>query len=126
MIDGKWWLVILSAVIIALWLLAYSRGTKNGKKGNNARSGHQSSSQKAPPSDALQKTAIMLKQNFPDYKVTRRAKHLLISKRGKKVAVITIDKSIAVGQRRMGEVPIINYHKAPSHAQLSASLQIAQ
>lgn len=126
MIDGKWWLVILSAVIIALWLLAYSRGAKNVKKDKNARSISKSAIKKAPPNDALQKTAMMLEQNFPDYQVTRRSKHLLISKLNKKVAMITIDKSIAVGQRRLGEVPIINYHKVPSRAQLKANLQNTQ
>ncbi|WP_367104728.1 hypothetical protein [uncultured Psychrobacter sp.] len=126
MIDGKWWLVILSAVIIALWLLASARGTKNVRNNKNTRAMSNSAIKKASPNDALQKTAMVLEQNFPDYQVTRRSKHLLISKLNKKVAMITIDKSIAAGQRRLGEVPIINYHKVPSRAQLKTNLQDAQ
>ncbi len=126
MIDGKWWLVILSAVIIALWLLASTRGTKNVRNNKNTRAMSNSAIKKASPNDALQKTAMVLEQNFPDYQVTRRSKHLLISKLNKKVAMITIDKSIAAGQRRLGEVPIINYHKVPSRAQLKTNLQDAQ
>ncbi|KTF07049.1 hypothetical protein MGSAQ_001455, partial [marine sediment metagenome] len=58
--------------------------------------------------------------------VTRKAKHLLICKHNKKVAMITIDKKIAEGQRRLGEVPVINYHRVPSRAQLATHLQEAE
>lgn len=122
MIDGIWWLVILLAVVAALWFVAHLRGTKVNSVHNN----QQSTSAKSLPNDALQKTAALLKQHFPDYHVNRRANHLLIAKLDKKIAMITIDKSIAVGQRRLGEVPIINYHRVPSHAQLAASLQYAE
>ena len=62
-------------------------------------------------------------QYFPDYNVARKVNHLLISKQGRKVAMITIDKKIAASQRRLGDVPVINYHRVPSRAQLTASLQ---
>ena len=42
------------------------------------------------------------------------------------VAMITIDKKIAASQRRLGDVPVINYHRVPSRAQLTASLQEAE
>lgn len=119
MIDGIWWLVILIAVIVALWFVAYLRGANNNDK-NKAQ--HLSGA-KSSANDGLYKTAILLKQHFPDYEANRRANHLLLVKDNKKVAMITIDKSIAVGQRRLGSVPIINYHRVPSLAQLSTSLQ---
>ncbi|WP_105244890.1 hypothetical protein [Psychrobacter sp. Marseille-P5312] len=120
MIDGMWWLVILFTVIAALWLLAKSRGAKT----NTGRSGKQSN--QLPSNDALQKTSVLFKQFFPDYQVTRKAKHLLICKQGKKIAMITIDKKIAEGKRRLGEVPVINYHRVPSRAQLATHLQEAE
>ena len=120
MIDGMWWLVILFTVIAALWLLAKSRGAKT----NTGRSGKQSN--QLPSNDALQKTSVLFKQFFPDYQVTRKAKHLLISQQGKKIAMITIDKKIAEGKRRLGEVPVINYHRVPSRVQLTANLQDAE
>lgn len=119
MIDGIWWLVILLAVIAALWFVAYLRGAKDNK---NNKAQHLSGA-KSSANDDLYKTAMILKQHFPDYQTSRRANHLLIVKGDKKVAMITIDNSIAVGQRRLGSVPIINYHRVPSLAQLSASLQ---
>ena len=78
---------------------------------------------KAPTNDSLQKTLALLKQYFPDYRVTRKTNHLLLSQQDKKIAMITIDKKIAMGQRLLGEVPVINYHRVPSRAQLTANLQ---
>ena len=127
MIDGIWWIVILVAVVAALWLLAHSRGTKDGNTDKTKTPLRANSSRaKLSSNDALQKTAALLKKSFPDYRVTRNNNHLLISKKGKKIAMITIDKKIAIGQRRLGEVPVINYHRAPSRAQLSANLQNAE
>ncbi|AOY43656.1 hypothetical protein AOT82_1277 [Psychrobacter sp. AntiMn-1] len=120
MIDGIWWLVILIAIIVILWLVAKSRGAKAGEKHGSAKS------KNTVPNDALQKTSALLKQYFPDYRVTRKAKHLLIYKHNKKVAMITIDKKIAEGKRRLGEVPVINYHRVPSRAQLATHLQEAE
>ena len=127
MIDGIWWIVILVAVVAALWLLAHSRGTKDGNT-DKTKTPLRANSSRANLSsnDALQKTAALLKKSFPDYRVTRNNNHLLISEKGKKIAMITIDKKIAIGQRRLGEVPVINYHRAPSRAQLSANLQNAE
>ena len=70
----------------------------------------------------LQRTADLIKLSFPEYQVVQKNKHLLLSKQGKKVAMITFDKKIAVGQRRLGEISVINYHHAPSRAQLIAML----
>lgn len=117
MIDGIWWLVILFAVITILWFVAKSRGAKTGEKHNGIKP------KKTTSNDALHKTSALLKQYFPDYRVTRKANHLLVSKDGQKVAMITIDKKIAASQRRLGEVPVINYHRVPSRAQLTANLQ---
>uniref|UniRef100_UPI003568AB34 hypothetical protein n=1 Tax=Psychrobacter sp. TaxID=56811 RepID=UPI003568AB34 len=83
-------------------------------------------SKNATPNDALQKTSAILKQHFSDYRVTRKVNHLLISKQDKKIAMITIDKKIAEGQRRLGDVPVINYHRIPSRAQLTVNLQDAE
>lgn len=156
MIDGIWWLVILLAVVVALWLLAKARGGQNSdanrrfvvhksvtKPSINKKSfpkktvstgkmtkepvGESTASlwTKLFPKDALQKTALLLRLCFPEYQVARKRKHLLISKQGKKVAMITVDKKIAVGQRRLGDIPVINYHRAPSRAQLMATLKRA-
>ena len=120
MIDGIWWLVILIAIIVILWLVAKSRGAKAGEKHGSAKS------KNTVPNDALQKTSALLKQYFPDYQVTRKAKHLLICKHNKKVAMITIDKTLAAGQRRLGDISVINYHRVPSRAQLATHLQEAE
>lgn len=122
MIDGIWWLVILLAVVAILWFVAHLRG----KAESSAHNDQQSTIKKSSPNDALQKTAVILQRHFPSYRVTRRSNHLLIVKQDKKIAMITIDKNIAVGQRRLGEVPIINYHRVPNRAQLSASLQFVE
>ena len=117
MIDGIWWLVILVSVVVGLWLLAKARGAKaaNGDSTNEL-----------PKNDPLQKTAALVKKSFPEYQVSRKAKHLLISRQGKKVAMITIDKSLAAGARRLGEVPIMNYHRVPSRDVLTAHLADAE
>lgn len=129
MIDGMWWLVILLVTIVALWLLAKSRwGRARQDIGSQAA---MTAGPKRPykttakrlQKDSLQKTAALIKQDFPEYAARIRKHHLLITKQGKKIAMITIDKSIANGQRRLGDVPIINYHRMPSRSQLSASLQ---
>ena len=122
MIDGIWWLVILLVVIATLWILAKARDVK--EEANNK--GTQPKSIKTPANDALQKTLALVKQHFPDYRVARKANHLLLTKQGKKIAMITIDKKLAAGQRRLGDVPIINYHRVPNRAQLSANLQDAE
>lgn len=121
MIDGIWWLVILLAVVAALWLVAKSRPPKNADPHNI-----KSKNQKASANDALQKTSVLIKQYFPVYRVTRKANHLLISKQNKKIAMITIDKKLAASQRRLGNVPVINYHHVPSRAQLAANLEEAE
>ena len=120
MIDGIWWLVILCAVIAVLWLVAKSRGAKTDTKQG-------SGTLKDPAAnDALQKTSALLKQAFPDYRVARKPNHLLVTKQGAKIAMITVDKKLPIGQRRLGEVPVINYHRVPSRAQLTANLQEAE
>ena len=119
MIDGIWWLVILFVVIAALWLLAKSRDVKAGETSYSG----QSKQTKTTANDGLQKTSALLKQYFPNYRVTRKANHLLLSQQDQKVAMITMDKKVAIGQRRLGSVPVINYHRVPSRAQLTANLQ---
>lgn len=117
MIDGIWWLVILIAVVVGLWMLAKSRAPKTAD--NRAI---KTSNAKKPLNDALQKTSELVKQTFPDYGVNRKANHLLISRQHEKVALITIDKQLAAGQRRLGDIPVINYHRVPSRAQLVTNL----
>ena len=111
MIDGIWWLVILFAIGIALWLIAKSRDEADSKDDSVV--------DQKPANDALQKTLKVVKQYFPNYRVVRNRNHLLITQQGIKVAMITIDKKIAVGQRHLGGVPVINYHRVPNRAQLS-------
>lgn len=119
MIDGTWWLVILLAVVVALWLLAKSRTTETSDNDKNKLA----ASTKTPNNDALHKTLKLVKQHFPDYRVTRKGNHLLITKQGAKVAMITIDKKIAIGERRLGGVLIMNYHRVPSRSQLGINLK---
>ena len=126
MIDGIWWLVILFAVIVVLWMLAKARGAKAGEKYSHKHSHKMNAKANKPINDSLQKTSALLKQYFPDYRVNRKANHLLLSKQDKKIAMITIDKKIDIGQRRLGDVPVINYHRVPSRAQLTANLQDAE
>ena len=116
MIDGIWWLVILCAVIAVLWLVAKSRGTKTDTKQGSG------TSKDPAANDALQKTATLLAKSFSAYRVTRRANHLLISQQDKKLAMITIDKKLPIGQRRLGDVPVINYHRVPSQEALEKIL----
>lgn len=121
MIDGIWWLVILIAVVAGLWFFAKSRAPNHADK-----QGIKSKNKKTAVNDALQKTAEVIKQNLPDYRVKRKAHHLLVSKKNKKIAMITIDKKLATGQRRLGGVPVINYHHVPSRTQLTANLEAAE
>ncbi|WP_372844472.1 hypothetical protein [Psychrobacter sp.] len=119
MIDGIWWLVILTAIIIGLWFFAKSRAPNNL---HNIKSKDNNKSL----NDGLQKTAEMIKQHFPDYRVTRKGSHLLISRQNIKIAMITIDPKLAASQRRLGDIPVFNYHRVPSRAQLDANLQEAE
>ena len=124
MIDGIWWLVIIFSVIAALWLVAHLRGAKllPNKRTNN-KQGKQSVSSQQPVNEPLQKTLKLIKKHFPKYQVSRRANHLLISHQGKKIAMITIDSKLATGRRLLGEVPVINYHRAPNRDVLAVNLQ---
>ncbi len=119
MIDGIWWLVILLAIVIALWIVAKARDDQTE---SNAKTVSTLNTDIAT-NDALQKTLKLAKQHLPDYRTTRNGQHLLLTKEGKKMAMITIDKKIAAGQRRLGEVAIINYHRVPNRAQLIANVQ---
>ncbi|ABE74241.1 hypothetical protein [Psychrobacter cryohalolentis] len=119
MIDGIWWLVILMAVIVGLWFFAKSRAPNNLHD-------TKSRDKKKPINDALQKTAEMIKQYFPDYRVTRKGSHLLVTRQNIKIAMITIDPKLAASQRRLGDIPVINYQRVPSRAQLDANLQEAE
>lgn len=118
MIDGIWWLVIFVAVIVGLWLLGHRRGASEGSE-DKTTTGTRS---KLLPNDALQKTATLLKKDFKEYHVTRNGNHLLLIKQDKKIAMITIDEKLAAGQRFLGGVPILNYHRTPSRVQLSDNL----
>lgn len=109
MIDGIWWLVILIVVILALWLVAKRRGSDEKNK---------KSAPKVNP--ALQKTARLIEQSFADYRVTQKPNHLIVSKSGQKIAMITLDKKVAAGQRKLGDALVLNYHKSPSREQLMA------
>ena len=119
MIDGIWWLVILTAVIVGLWFFAKSRAPNN-------LDDTKSKDKKKPINDALQKTAEIIKQHFPDYRVTRKGSHLLVTRQNIKIAMITIDPKLAASQRRLGDIPVINYQRVPSRAQLDANLQEAE
>jgi len=119
MIDGMWWLVILFTVIAALWLLAKSRGAKT----DTGRSGKQSN--QLPSNDALQKTAALIEKTFSHYRVTRRSNHLLVTKHALKIAMITMDKKIPVGERLLGDVRVLNYHRVPNVAILKEALSSA-
>mgnify|MGYP003592266678 CR=1 FL=1 len=117
MIDGMWWLVILLTIVIALWLFAKSRGVTASEPQLRA------TDRKYPVNNALQKTALLIEKHFSDYKVARKNNHLLISRQGKKIAMITIDKKLAAGQRRLGDVPVVNFHRVPSRDLLAVNLQ---
>ena len=127
MIDGIWWLVILFSVIATLWLIAHIRGAKlSANNGMNKKQGKQGVSSQHPANEPLQKTVKLIEKSFPNYQVSGKASHLLISHQGKKIAMITIDSKLAAGQRYLGDVPVINYHRVPSRAQLMANLQDAE
>ncbi len=120
MIDGIWWLVILLSVVMGLWILAKSRGEKASEPQLRA------TGKNPPVNDALQNTATLIEKHFSDYKVARKVNHLLISRQGKKIAMITIDKKLAAGQRRLGDVPVVNFHRVPSRDLLVTNLQNAE
>lgn len=110
MIDGIWWLVILIVVIIALWLVAKRRGDDK----------NETLEPKTNP--ALQKTARLIEQSFAEFRVTQKPNHLIVSKSGQKIAMITMDKKVAAGQRKLGDALVLNYHKTPSAHELTRDL----
>lgn len=112
MIDGIWWLVILIVVILALWLVAKRRGDDKNK------------TSKPKPNPALQKTARLIEQSFTDVRVTQKPNHLIVSKSGQKIAMITIDKKVAAGQRKLGDALVLNYHQVPSQSTLAHDLTL--
>ncbi len=122
MIDGIWWLVIVLVIIATLWILAKARDVNEEVNTKDT----QLKRAKTQTNDALQKTLALVNRYFPDYQVSRNTNHLLLTKQGKKIAIITIDKKLVVGQRRLGDIPIINYHRVPNRTQLSANLQSAE
>lgn len=110
MIDGIWWLVILIVVIIALWLVAKRRGDDKNE------------TLEPKTNLALQKTARLIEQSFAEFRVTQKPNHLIVSKSGQKIAMITMDKKVAAGQRKLGDALVLNYHKTPSAHELTRDL----
>lgn len=110
MIDGIWWLVILIVVIIALWLVAKRRGDDKNE------------TLEPKTNLALQKTARLIEQSFAEFRVTQKPNHLIVSKSGQKIAMITMDKKVAAGQRKLGDALVLNYHKTPSPHELTRDL----
>lgn len=110
MIDGIWWLVILIVVIIALWLVAKRRGDDKNE------------TLEPKTNLALQKTARLIEQSFAEFRVTQKPNHLIVSKSGQKIAMITMDKKVAAGQRKLGDALVLNYHKTPSAHELTHDL----
>lgn len=49
----------------------------------------------------------------------------MLSQHDKKIAMITMDKKLPVGQRRLGDITVINYHRVPGRAQLTVNLEDA-
>ncbi|WP_201535233.1 hypothetical protein [Psychrobacter ciconiae] len=110
MIDGIWWLVILIVVIIALWLVAKRRGDDKNE------------TLEPKTNLALQKTARLIEQSFAEFRLTQKPNHLIVSKSGQKIAMITMDKKVAAGQRKLGDALVLNYHKTPSAHELTRDL----
>ena len=102
-LDGIWWFVIPVSVVVGLWLLAKARGAKAASSDNT---------NELPKNDPLQKTAALVKELLSIKSAAKPSIYSLAVK--VKVAMITIDKSLATGARRLGEVPIMNYHRVPS------------
>lgn len=140
MIDGIWWLVILILLIAGLWLIAKRRGgsayddPRNiyQSKADQSKANQNSSRQKPtrqnkvaasrPINPELQKTARVIERHFSHVQVTQKPNHLLIYHENQKVAMITLDKKVAVGARSLGGIPVINYHKIPTSSQLRQDL----
>ena len=115
MMHGMWWLLIIIAVIAVLWLIASKREDTSVAN----------STAKKPNNDALQKTAALIEKTFSHYRVTRRSNHLLVTKHALKIAMITMDKKIPVGERLLGDVRVLNYHRVPNVAILKEALSSA-
>ena len=117
-INAIWWLLIILAVVAGLFFIALKRKPKS-------HADKQAKNKKPKPSipKNLLKLSQFIQGNFPEYEVSTRSHHLLLVQQGKKIAMLTMDKQIEVGNRELGGVKVINLHQIPSKTQLKELIQ---
>ncbi len=71
----------------------------------------------------LYKLQKMIVQHFNEFSVNVRQHHLVLEKNATKVAMLTLDESIDIGRRRLGDVVVINFHNLPNVAELKIELK---
>ncbi len=71
---------------------------------------------------ALQKLSKHLENKLPDYQIQMKKNHINIMKSSKKLLMVTLDKNVAVGSRKLGSMTVVNFHKTPNHTDILAQL----
>lgn len=133
--SGSFWLGMVLFGMLILFILASLFSRKHINKSNrqavNSRNTvkRQSASLKnkrsldASTDHVLLKLRKRLVKHFPEFDITSRKNHLLLLRHSKKVAMLTVDTSVDMGRRRLGNVTVVNFHSLPSVDELKIELQ---
>ncbi len=108
MISGTHWLMILAVITITLFAIALLIQKRNTEKKN------------APP--LIQTFHQMLIDNISEYNFALNKNHITVVNNDKKIAMITLDDRQKIGQRKLGEMVIFNYHKLPKYQKVLEQL----
>lgn len=128
MISGVWWLVGIVLFTAVLFVIALKRRpTQTARTGSShVKSRHlkNGANKRASPHPLEAFYAHVVKQlSHSKYEVKLRQQHVLISDGERKVAMLTLDKKLHRGTRKLGEVLVVNFHRFPSQAQILAAIE---
>lgn len=97
-------------------------------KPNNKQSTHRSSQQSPIANRELKTLRNKIENDFPQFIAVLRQNHVLLKKTSSQnttenIAMLTIDKQVDIGRRRLGDVTVINFHSLPGCEELRIELQ---
>lgn len=132
--SGLMLLGIIVACALILFLIASSKRSKPDTQGSNMTKLKVKVKDKAIfkskpgilknlPDAKLVKLKKRVSKSFPELTTSLRQHHLIIEYQSKKIAMLTVDKTAAIGRRRLGEVIVINFHDIPSAEELKIELK---
>lgn len=117
---GSWWLVILLAITGVLFLIALSRRNPDDAGKNPRSSSGGKLFNKFQTNAPVKPTAEMIKldeliaQHYPLLVTTLRHNRIIVQRGEEQTIMLTIDKKVSAGSRKLGDATVVNFHRVPS------------